>query len=158
LVWFHVGDRSSKSFENLCENISHIDARFYATDQYSVYDIIPRHKRLVGKAHTYTVERMNRLLRHYLARFARKTYCWSKSFNTIINSIFLFFIVAFFIYSLFAMLTLRHYKIIDRYFSDNAGENTYLYFSNLFFKNLLTKQLLYDNIKTVSIVYLHKLI
>ena len=44
-----------------------IDARFYATDQYSVYNIIPRHKRLVGKEHTYTVERMNRLLRHYLA-------------------------------------------------------------------------------------------
>ena len=75
LVGFHVGDRSSKSFKNLCENIAHIDAKFCATDQYSVYDIIPRHKRLVGKAHTYTVERMNRLLRHYLARFARKSYC-----------------------------------------------------------------------------------
>jgi hypothetical protein len=23
---------------------------------------------------------MNRLLRHYLARFAKKTYCWSKKF------------------------------------------------------------------------------
>ena len=87
LVGFHVGDRSSKSFENLCENISHIDARFYATDQYAVYDIIPRHKRLVGKAHTYIVERMNRLLRRYLARFACKTYCWSKSLNMIISGI-----------------------------------------------------------------------
>ena len=66
LVGFHVGDRGSKSFENLCENVSHIDAGFYATDQYSVYDIIPRHKRLVGKSHTYTVERMNRLLRPFL--------------------------------------------------------------------------------------------
>ena len=90
LVGFYVGDRSSKIFENFCENISHIDARFYATDQYSVYNIIPRHKRLVGKAHTYTVERMNRLLRHYLSRFARKTYCWSKSFNMIISYVFLF--------------------------------------------------------------------
>ena len=96
LVGFYVGDRISKSFENLCENISHIDARFYATDQYSVYDIIPRRKRLVGKAHTYTVERMNRLLRHYLARFACKTYCWSKSFNMIISSVFLFLHLDFF--------------------------------------------------------------
>jgi len=40
LVGFYVGDRSSKSFENFCENVSHIDARFYATDQYSVYNII----------------------------------------------------------------------------------------------------------------------
>ena len=39
LAGFHVGDRSSKSFENFCENISHIDARFYATDQYSVYNM-----------------------------------------------------------------------------------------------------------------------
>ena len=90
LAGFHVGDRSSKSFKNLCENIAHINSKFYATDQYSVYDIIPRHKRLVGKAYTYTVERMNRFLRHYLARFACKTYCWSKSFNMIINSVFLF--------------------------------------------------------------------
>ena len=90
LVGFHVGDRSSKSFENLCKNISHIDARLYATDQYSVYDIIPKHKRLVGKAHTYTVERMNRLLRHYLARFARKTYCLSRSLSMICFSVSLF--------------------------------------------------------------------
>ena len=97
MVGFYVGDRSSKSFQNLCENISHIDARFYATDKYSVYDIIPRHKRLVGKAHTYTVERMNRLLSHYLARFARKTYCWSKNFNMIISSVFLFLYRDFFL-------------------------------------------------------------
>ena len=36
LVGFHVGDRSSKSFENLCKNISHIDARFYATAIFSL--------------------------------------------------------------------------------------------------------------------------
>ena len=70
LVGFHVGDRSSKSFENLCENISHIDAKFYATDQYSVYDIIPDRKHLVGKAHTYTVEQMNRLLVKLIAGLA----------------------------------------------------------------------------------------
>ena len=65
-----MGDRSSESFEKLCENISHIDAKFYATD----YDIIPSNKHLIGKSNTYTVERMNHLLRHYLTRFAR-TYC-----------------------------------------------------------------------------------
>ncbi|MBO6126806.1 MAG: hypothetical protein J6P21_02245, partial [Clostridia bacterium] len=47
----------------------------------SVYDIIPSNKHLIGKSNTYTVERMNRLLRHYLARFARKTYCWSRSLS-----------------------------------------------------------------------------
>ena len=45
----------------------------YASDYYQAYDLIDPKKRLIGKAHTYNVERMNRLLRHYLARFARKT-------------------------------------------------------------------------------------
>ena len=40
--------------------------------------------------HTFTVERMNRLLRHYLARFARKTYCWSHSLSMIPFSVSLF--------------------------------------------------------------------
>ncbi|MDR2074305.1 MAG: IS1 family transposase, partial [Oscillospiraceae bacterium] len=45
---------------------------------------------MVGKAHTSTAERMNRLLHHYLARFARKTYCWPKSLAMMENSILLF--------------------------------------------------------------------
>ena len=90
LVGFFVGDRSSESFEKLCENVSHIEAKFYATDKFSAYNIIPKDKHLIGKLHTYTVERMNCILRHYLARFARKTYCWSKSLNMIVNSLLLF--------------------------------------------------------------------
>ena len=89
-VGFIVGDRSSESFKKFCEKISHIDVKFYATDKFSVYDIIPSNKHLIGKSNTYTVERMNRLLRHYLARFARKTYCWYKSLNMIDNYVILF--------------------------------------------------------------------
>ena len=37
-----------------------------------------------------TVERMNRLLRNYLAKFARKTYCCSKSLQMIKYSLMLF--------------------------------------------------------------------
>ncbi len=74
LVGFFVGDRSSESFEKLCENISHIKSKFYATDKFPVYDTTPPNKCLTGKFHTYTVERMNHLLCHHLVRFARKTY------------------------------------------------------------------------------------
>ena len=77
LVGFFIGDRSSESFEKFCENISH-------------NDIIPSNKHSIGKSNTYTVERMNRLLRHYLARFARKTYCWSRSLSMISFSVSLF--------------------------------------------------------------------
>ena len=58
LVGFFVGDRSSESFGRLCENISHIEARFYATDKFPVYDIIPPNKHLIGKSHNYTVVRI----------------------------------------------------------------------------------------------------
>ncbi len=75
LVGFFVGDRNSESFGRLCENIFHIETKFYATYKFPVYDIISPNKHLVGKSHTCPVERMNRLLRHYLARFSRKTYC-----------------------------------------------------------------------------------
>ena len=52
LVVFFVGNRSSKDFEKLCENISHIDAKFYATDRFSVYNIISNNMHLIGKSNT----------------------------------------------------------------------------------------------------------
>lgn len=52
--------------------------------------IIELARKFIGKAYAYTVEHMNRLLCHYLERFARKTYCQSKSPYMIENSIFLF--------------------------------------------------------------------
>ena len=100
LFGFFVGDRSSESFEKLCEKISHIDTKFYATDKFPAYDIIPPDKHLIVKSNTFTVERMNRLLRHYLARFARKTYCWSRSLSMISFSVslFAFFYQSFYIF------------------------------------------------------------
>ena len=85
-----MGYRSSGSFEKLCKNILYIGAKFYVTDKFSAYNTISKDKHLIRKSHTYTVERMNCTLRHYLARFARKTYCWSKTLNMIDNSVILF--------------------------------------------------------------------
>ena len=70
--------------------IAHIEPKKYASDKYKAYDLIDPKKRLIGKAYTYSVERMNRLLRHYLARFTRKTYCQSKSISMIVDSVLLF--------------------------------------------------------------------
>ena len=90
LVGYEVGTRETKYFERLSRKISHIESKKYASDKYEAYNLIDPRKRLIGKAHTYTVERMNRLLRHYLARFRRKTYCWSKSLSMINDSVLLF--------------------------------------------------------------------
>ncbi len=80
----------NKYFQKLSNKISHIDARFYASDHCYAYNLIDPAKHLTGKAHTYTIERMNRLMRYYLARFARKTYCYSKSLQMIKYSLLLF--------------------------------------------------------------------
>lgn len=85
-----MGSRDNTSFENLSKNIEHIDAKIYATDAWDSYNLINPENHIVGKSYTYTVERTNRLLRHYLARFARKTYSVSKSFPMIIYSLYLF--------------------------------------------------------------------
>ena len=90
LVGFQIGTRETKYFQKLADKISYIDARFYASDHWHAYNLIDPAKHLTGKAHTYTVERINRLLRHYLARFARKTYCYSKSLQMIKYSLLLF--------------------------------------------------------------------
>ena len=77
-------------FEILSKNIAHIKAEKYASDNLEAYSLIDPNKRLIGKAHTYNVERTNRLLRYYLARFTRKTYCSSKSLSIISDSVLLF--------------------------------------------------------------------
>jgi IS1 family transposase len=49
--------------------MSHIEAKFYASDHWHAYNLIDPAKLLTGKSHTYTVERMSRLLRHGIAKF-----------------------------------------------------------------------------------------
>ena len=100
LIGFEVGTRETKYFKKLLKNISHIKAKKYASDYWKAYNLIDREKRLIGKSHTYNVERMNRLLRHYLARFNRKTYCYSKSLSIIEDPVlFYFHIVILFVFS-----------------------------------------------------------
>jgi len=51
-----------------------------ATDYWKSYkEMIPKEQLIQTKAQTYTVESYNGLIRHFLARFRRKTKCYSKS-------------------------------------------------------------------------------
>jgi insertion element IS1 protein InsB len=63
-----------------------------ASDYYSVYGQYKiSEKHIMTKAETSLVESKNSLLRHYLARFARKTKRYSKSIDMITNSIWMLF-------------------------------------------------------------------
>ena len=64
----------------LWNKIKHIDCELYATDYWLPYEVfIPANKHIQTKAETYTIEGFNSITRHYLARFRRKTKCYSKS-------------------------------------------------------------------------------
>ncbi len=61
-------------------------------DYWKAYnEIVPPEKLLQTKAETYTVESYNALIRHFLARFRRKTKCHSKSEEMIELTLKLFF-------------------------------------------------------------------
>ena len=62
------------------------------TDYWEAYeDFIPKEKHTKSKAETYTIEGFNSRIRHFLARFHRKTHCYSKQIYMIESSLILLF-------------------------------------------------------------------
>jgi len=87
-VDFTVGDRSAKTGLTLWNRIEKQAVGLVATDYWKPYkEMIPEEKPVQTKAETYTVESYNGLIRHYLARFRRRTKCYSKSTEMITLSL-----------------------------------------------------------------------
>jgi insertion element IS1 protein InsB len=64
----------------LWDKIKDFAVNSFATDYWKSYeDFIPAEKHLQSKAETFTIEGYNSRIRHYLARFKRKTKCYSKA-------------------------------------------------------------------------------
>jgi insertion element IS1 protein InsB len=60
--------------------IAHLPCAYYATDTWRAYlQLLPPSRHIISKKETYTVEAKNAQIRHYLARFHRRTKCYSKS-------------------------------------------------------------------------------
>ncbi len=60
------------------------------TDYWEPYEqFVPSEKHMQSKAETFTVEGDNSLFRHFLARFRRKTKCYSKSESMLRSSVML---------------------------------------------------------------------
>ena len=74
------GDRSTKTGLKLWEKIKDLKVNIFTSDYWKSYEeFLPSEKHLQSKAETYTVEGYNSRIRHYLARFKRKTKCYSKT-------------------------------------------------------------------------------
>ena len=56
-----------------------------------MYKFLPKKQHRIGKKHTTQIESLNANVRHYLARFRRKTRCYSKSIIMVELSLFLLF-------------------------------------------------------------------
>lgn len=75
-----VGGRGYKTLKRLWARIAHLRPFAVATDGWRAYrKIIPAQLLIQTKALTCTVESVNAQVRHYTARFHRKTKCYSKS-------------------------------------------------------------------------------
>ena len=79
-VDFVVGDRSSATGQQLWDKVKESAVGLVTSDYWKSYnEIIPDRQLIQTKAKTYTIESFNGQIRHFLARFRRKTKCYSKS-------------------------------------------------------------------------------
>jgi IS1 family transposase/transposase-like protein len=88
---FVTGSRKVSTGRKLWEKIKSITCRsFYATDHYLAYkQFIDTHKHKTSKAQTTRIESYNATVRRYLARFRRRTKCYSKSERLVELSLYL---------------------------------------------------------------------
>jgi len=85
---FVCGDRSTQTGLKLWDKIKDLTISTFASDYWKSYEeFVPPEKHLQTKAETYTVEGYNSRIRHYLARFKRKTKCYSKADYMIVISL-----------------------------------------------------------------------
>ena len=91
VLGFSVGSRGKKAFKEIVRKIEKYSVGYYATDGWKIYNILSSSKRLIGKKHTTQIESLNANVRHYLARFSRKTRCYSKFPEMVELSLFLLF-------------------------------------------------------------------
>jgi IS1 family transposase len=93
VVGWAVGpERSETVLQTLVDDAP--QALFYFSDAFSTYDALIYkpgfHLSLPNKSQTYSVEADNAELRHYLARLARRSRCFSRDLTALARAIRLF--------------------------------------------------------------------
>ncbi|MBC6409356.1 MAG: IS1 family transposase [Ekhidna sp.] len=92
VLGFTIGDRSEMTGDRLCSSLRKMQIGSFYTDHWKAYEsILPADKHVQSKAETYSIEGLNSMIRHYLARFRRKTISYSKSQEMIVYSLNLLF-------------------------------------------------------------------
>lgn len=90
--WDVVWERTVDGMQDLIEHAP--QATQYYSDAFPLYERLVyypgQHDVAPGKSQTYSVEGANAELRHYLARLARKSRCFSRSIDALRRAIRLF--------------------------------------------------------------------
>lgn len=90
MVDFVVGSRSATTGKRLREKVSDLGCKQFCTDEWPAYsEFLDKQEHVVGKQGTTQVESYNSNIRHYLARFRRKTKCYSKKARMVCLSLYL---------------------------------------------------------------------
>ena len=80
IIEWVVWDRWATTWKKFKNRLKDLKVKYFATDYWQIYEkIIEKEKHIQTKAETFTIEWLNNLIRHYFARFHRKTHCYSKS-------------------------------------------------------------------------------
>ncbi len=91
ILGLHVGGRGKRDFQMIWSDLKNMPNATFLSDGYEVYkSILPKTHHRKGKRHTHTIEGMMSVIRHYLARFRRRSRCFSKSVELAQASVCLF--------------------------------------------------------------------
>jgi IS1 family transposase len=92
MSWLVVTERNEATMQPIVDDAP--NAFQYCTDGFTVYEALNYHRGLhlvaSGKSQTYSVEGGNADLRHYLARLAKKSRCFSRSIEALRRAVLLF--------------------------------------------------------------------
>ena len=91
LIDWECGNRDAATLNRLLERLKPWSVKLYCTDDYGPYHtLLPVGRHYIGKDETVAIERVNSRLRHWFARFRRRTCVVSKALEMVDATIALF--------------------------------------------------------------------
>lgn len=92
ILGFVCGKTDTNTFKRLYQQLNTHNIQLFFSDYWKSYrQVILKPKHITSKAQTFTIEDYNSLIRHFIARFTRKSKCYSKSEKMIENTLNLLF-------------------------------------------------------------------
>ena len=87
-----LGQRDTRTAQGLWQQLEMFDLKHVCTDHYPAYrQIVPHYMHVETKSETAAIEGLNSRIRHYLARFRRKTFYYSKAKHMVRATLTIFF-------------------------------------------------------------------